>query len=81
MSLRQLGQLLQQATITDVDTPAALASMSVLLGQVEAAFQVAGVDSLAAITSLSHRIVARQSENPTSFSPELAGTLNQTFAP
>ena len=80
MSLRQLGQLLQQATITDVDTPAALASMSVLLGQVEAAFQVAGVDSLAAITSLSHRIVARQSENPASFSPELAGTLNQTFS-
>lgn len=80
MSLRQLGQLLQQATIADVDPSTALASMSALLGQMEAAFTVAGVDSLAAITSLSHRIVARQSENLASFPPELAGTLNQTFS-
>lgn len=80
ISLRQMGQLLQQATITDVDSPTALVSMSVLLGKVEAAFQVAGVDSLAAIASLSHRIVARQSENPASFPPELADTLNQTFS-
>jgi chemotaxis protein histidine kinase CheA/ActR/RegA family two-component response regulator len=80
MSLRQLRQLLQQATITDVDSPTALASMPALLGQVEAAFAVAGVDSLAAIASLSHRIVARQSENPASFPPELADTLNQTFS-
>ncbi|CAM8658747.1 HATPase_CheA-like domain containing protein [Oxalobacteraceae bacterium] len=80
VSLRQLGQLLQQATITDVDPPTALGSMSELLGQVEAAFVVAGVDSLAAIASLSHRIVARQSENPASFPAELAGTLNQTFS-
>ena len=49
MSLRQLGQSLQQATITDADPSTALASMSVLLGQVEAAFAVAGVDSLVAI--------------------------------
>jgi HPt (histidine-containing phosphotransfer) domain-containing protein len=80
MSLRQLGQLLQQATITDADPSTALASMSALLGQVEAAFAVAGVDSLAAIASLSHRIVARQSENPASFPAELAGTLSQTFS-
>ena len=79
ISLRQLAQLVHQATITDADMPTALASMSVLLGQVEAAFTIAGADSLAAIAALSNRVIAKQSENPATFSPELADTLNQTF--
>jgi chemosensory pili system protein ChpA (sensor histidine kinase/response regulator) len=79
ISLRQLSQWAQQATTTEADTPTVLASMSVLLGQVEAAFAMAGADSLAAITSLSHRIVTTQSENPAPFPAELASTLSQTF--
>ncbi len=80
MSLRQLTQLAQQATMTEADTPTVLASMSVLLGQVEAAFAMAGVHSLAAITTLSRRLVSRQSENTAPFPAELAATLSQTFS-
>ncbi len=79
ISLRQLSQWSQQATITDTDTPTVLASMSVLLGQVQAAFAMVGAESLAAITSLSHRLVTSQSENPSPFPAELASTLIQTF--
>ncbi len=79
MSLGQLSQWAHQATSAEIDTPTVLASMSVLLGQVEAAFAIAGADSLAAITSLSRRIVAKQSENSASFPADLAVTLSQTF--
>jgi chemotaxis protein histidine kinase CheA/ActR/RegA family two-component response regulator len=80
ISLRQLEQLVHQAMIASADTPTALASMVVLMGQVEAAFRMADADSLAAIVSLSRRLVVNQSENLVSFPAELAGTLNQTFA-
>lgn len=80
MSLGQLSQWAHQATSAETDTPTVLASMSVLLGQVEAAFAIAGADSLAAITSLSRRIVAKQSENSASFPADLAVTLSQTFS-
>ncbi len=66
--------------MTEADTPTVLASMSVLLGQVEAAFAMAGVHSLAAITTLSRRLVSRQSENTAPFPAELAATLSQTFS-
>ena len=79
ISLQQLEHLAHQATITDADTPTVPASMSVLFTQVEAAFAIAGADSLAAITSLSHRLVTKQSENSASLPAELAGTLSQTF--
>ena len=78
ISLRQLTQLLHQATMTDADTPTVLAAMTVLLGQVEAAFVIAGAHSLAAITALSRRLVLRQSENTVSLPAELAATLSQT---
>ena len=80
ISLRQLEQQVHQVTIASADAPTALASMTKLMGQIEAAFTIAGADSLAAIASLSLRLVVKYAENTMSFPAELAGTLNRTFA-
>jgi len=54
--------------------------MEVTLGQVEAAFTLTGTDSLAAITSLSQRLMIRLSEDPSLFSAGLANTLHQALS-
>lgn len=80
IALHQLSQWAHRATVEDADTPTDFAAMAALLAQTEAAFAMAGVQSLAAITSLSHRLVSRQSENNAPFPAELAATLSQTFS-
>ncbi|MEO0315172.1 MAG: hypothetical protein RI928_1628 [Pseudomonadota bacterium] len=78
--LHQLGELVQQASLTDAERSTVLDSMEILLAQVEAAFTMVHVDPLAAITSLALRLVTKQSEDPASFPNELAHTLSQTFS-
>ena len=78
IALHQLSQWAHQASVADADTPTDLAAMAALLAQVEAAFAMAGVQSLVAIASLSRRLISRQSENAAPFPAELAATLSQT---
>ena len=87
-SLRQVMQHLALANINtnvnatdnDADRAAMMTSMEVTLGQVEAAFTLTGTDSLAAIASLSQRLMIRLSEDPSSFSAGLANTLHQALS-
>ena len=87
-SLRQVVQHLAlantntnvNATANDADRAALMTSMEVTLGQVEAAFTLTGTDSLAAITSLSQRLMIRLSEDPSLFSAGLANTLHQALS-
>ena len=85
-SLQQVGERLEQAnthtnaTAGDADRTAIITSMVATLSQVAAAFTLTGTDSLAAITSLSQRLMMRLSEDPSLFSAGLVTTLQQALS-
>lgn len=79
-TLGQLGPLVAQAFASDADRPATIESIISSLAQVEAAFILAGADSLAAITSLAGRVVSRSANDHWSLSDDSIHALQQTFS-